>query len=172
MAAEGSVTETPKPPGKLLDLGGHLHLTGKGGPTVVVKDDAEDSQCKWSTEYFAKWHSTSQTGTLGAMPLIVLTRADGGYDNNLDVPAAQLEKERLEGQSRLLQLSIISKQIIVHSGHNMHLEARTRSFRRFMKGWTQSDIRGRNYDRADCLHRRASNPCQACFQPFGAVLSV
>ncbi len=86
-------------------------------------EDAESSQREWSGEYFAKWLARPQSGTLGAIPLIVLTRAEGGYDNNQDVPAAQLEKERKEGQAKLTLLSTNSKQIIVHSGHNMELEA-------------------------------------------------
>jgi len=40
-----------------------------------------------------------------------------------DIPAAQLEKERKEGQAKLLVLSSNSKQVILHSGHNMNLEA-------------------------------------------------
>lgn len=86
-------------------------------------EDAENSQREWSGEYFAKWLSRPQAGTLGAIPLIVLTRAEGGYDNNQDVPAVQLEKERKEGQAKLALLSTNSKQIVVHSGHNMELEA-------------------------------------------------
>jgi pimeloyl-ACP methyl ester carboxylesterase len=85
--------------------------------------DAENSQMEWSGEYFAKWLDKSQAGKLGAIPLVVLTRAEGGYDNNQDVPAAQLEKERKDGQPKLVQLSSNSKQIIVHSGHNMDVEA-------------------------------------------------
>jgi len=86
-------------------------------------EDAEKSQREWSGEYFAKWLSAPQAGTLGAIPLIVLTRAEGGYDNNQDVPAAQLEKERKEGQAKLALLSTNSKRMIVHGGHNMELEA-------------------------------------------------
>jgi len=86
-------------------------------------EDAENSQREWSGEYFAKWLSAPQARALGSIPLIVLTRAEGGYDNGQDVPAAQLEKERKEGQAKLALLSTNSKQIIVHSGHNMELEA-------------------------------------------------
>jgi hypothetical protein len=39
------------------------------------------------------------------------------------VPAAQMEKERKEGQSRLALLSNDHKQVFVYSGHNMDLEA-------------------------------------------------
>lgn len=86
-------------------------------------NDAEDSQRAWSGEYFAKWLAQPQAGVLGAIPLIVLTRAEGGYSDGLDVPAAQLEKERKDGQAGLVQLSTNAKQIILQCGHNMDLEA-------------------------------------------------
>ena len=86
-------------------------------------EDAESSQREWSGEYFAKWMKTSQAGTLGKIPLVVLTRAEGGYANDQDVPATQLEKERKDGQATLVKLSANSKQIIVKSGHNMEVEA-------------------------------------------------
>jgi len=87
-------------------------------------EDAENSQREWSGEYFAKWLATPQAGTLGSIPLIVLTRAEGGYkDGQADIPAAQLERERKEGQAKLALLSTNSRQVIVHSGHNMELEA-------------------------------------------------
>ncbi len=85
--------------------------------------DAEGSQMEWSGEYFAKWLATPQEGSLGSIPLVVLTRAEGGYDNSQDVPATQLEQERKDGQAKLAKLSSNSKQIIVHAGHNMDLEA-------------------------------------------------
>ena len=86
--------------------------------------DAENSQREWSSEYFAKWLASSQTGSLGSLPLLVLTRAEGGHaEGQTDVPADRLERERMEGQAKLVQLSSNSKQIIVHSGHNMELEA-------------------------------------------------
>jgi pimeloyl-ACP methyl ester carboxylesterase len=85
--------------------------------------DAEGSQMDWSGEYFAKWMKTSQAGTLGSIPLVVLTRAEGGYGNDQDVPAAQLEKERKDGQAMLVKLSSNSRQVMVKSGHNMDLEA-------------------------------------------------
>ncbi len=86
--------------------------------------DAQNSETQWSEEYFAKWLATPQAGALRSIPLIVLSRADGGYkDGDADIPAAQLEKERKEGQAKLLLLSSSSRQVIVHSGHNMNLEA-------------------------------------------------
>jgi pimeloyl-ACP methyl ester carboxylesterase len=85
--------------------------------------DAEKSETEWSAEYFSKWLAAPQAGTLGAIPLIVLTRAEGGFGDDLGIPAAQLEKERKAGQARLVLLSTDGKQIFVHSGHNMQLEA-------------------------------------------------
>lgn len=85
--------------------------------------DAEGSQTDWSGEYFAQWLKMSQSGTLGSMPLLILTRAEGGYGQNQDVPAAQLEQERKEGQAMLVKLSTNGKQVIVKSRHNMELEA-------------------------------------------------
>jgi pimeloyl-ACP methyl ester carboxylesterase len=86
-------------------------------------EDAENSQKEWSTEYMQQMYERPQDGSLGAMPLRVLTRAEGGYGNDLNVPAEELEAERLSLQSRLALLSSNGKQVIVHSGHNMHLEA-------------------------------------------------
>lgn len=98
-----------------------LQLWAESLPEI---DDAENSQREWSGEYFAKWLVTPQAGTLGTIPLIVLTRAEGGYsDGDYEIPAAQLEKDRKEGQAKLTLLSTNSKQVIVHSGHNMELQA-------------------------------------------------
>jgi pimeloyl-ACP methyl ester carboxylesterase len=86
--------------------------------------DAEDSQRQWSEEYFAKWLATPQDGTLGTIPLVVLTRSDGQYvDGEYEISAAQLESERKEGQSKLARLSTNSRQLMIASGHNMELEA-------------------------------------------------
>ena len=97
-----------------------MQLWAQSLPTM---EDAENSQRQWSVEYFAKWLATPQGGSLGDLPLIVLTRAEGGFGNNLDVPAAQLENERKEGQAKLAQLSHNSRQIMVRGGHNMELES-------------------------------------------------
>jgi pimeloyl-ACP methyl ester carboxylesterase len=97
-----------------------MHLWAQALPEI---DAAENSQREWSGEYYAKQLASPQAGTLGSMPVIVLTRADGGFGNDQDVPAAQQEKERKESQAKLAQLSTNSRQILVHSGHNMELEA-------------------------------------------------
>jgi pimeloyl-ACP methyl ester carboxylesterase len=97
------------------------HLWAQRLPGVY---DAQNSETQWSDEYFAKWLATPQAGVLGTIPVIVLSRADGGYrDGDSEIPAAQMEKERKEGQAKLVVLSSNSKRVIVHSGHNMNLEA-------------------------------------------------
>src|SRR5262249_56147104 len=72
-----------------------LQLWAQSLPEI---QDAEASQTDWSGEYFARWMKTSQAGTLGSIPLIVLTRAEGGYGNDQDVRGARLEKARKEGR--------------------------------------------------------------------------
>lgn len=84
---------------------------------------AEDSQRQWSTEYFARWAAEPRDGTLGRLPLVVLTRAHGGYGDDLDMPAAEIERVRLDSQRALARLSTAGTQQMVEGGHNMHLEA-------------------------------------------------
>jgi pimeloyl-ACP methyl ester carboxylesterase len=98
-----------------------MHLWAQRLPGVY---DAQNSETQWSDEYFAKWLAAPQAGVLGTIPVIVLSRADGGYkDGDADIAAAQLEKERKAGQTQLTLLSANGKQVIVHSGHNMNLES-------------------------------------------------
>ena len=60
---------------------------------------------------------------LGARPLVVLTRAHGDYGDGLGIPAAELERIRLDAQRALADLSTAGSQRILDSGHNLHLEA-------------------------------------------------
>ena len=86
-------------------------------------EDAENSQREWSEQYFSRWLADPRAASLGSLPLIVLTRTDGGYKEDLDVPATQLERERKDGQEKLTGLSSNSEQGLIHSGHNMEIEA-------------------------------------------------
>jgi pimeloyl-ACP methyl ester carboxylesterase len=97
-----------------------LHIWAQKQASVEI---AEDSQRQWSDQTFAAWLADPGKASLGPVPLIVLTRAKSGYTQDLDVSAAQMEQERKEGQARLVSLSSDSEQIMVNSGHNMHLEA-------------------------------------------------
>ena len=52
LAQERSVTPLPKPPGRLIDIGGgqriHLNCTGRGSPTVVFENGAGDFSLVWA----------------------------------------------------------------------------------------------------------------------------
>ena len=97
-----------------------LHLWAQRLPAL---EDAESSQREWSEVYFAQWLSKPRDGALGNLPLLVLTRADGGYSKDLDVPATQMEQERIDAQAKLARLSKNSAQVTIRTGHNMDLEA-------------------------------------------------
>ena len=98
-----------------------LQLWAQAQPAMY---DAENSQREWSSEIFALWLSRPQAGSLGSIPVIVVTRAEGAYrDGDTDIPAAQMEKERQDGQAMLASLSSNRKQIFIRCGHNMELES-------------------------------------------------
>jgi pimeloyl-ACP methyl ester carboxylesterase len=85
-------------------------------------EEAENSERRWSPEYLKLMHDQPQKGRLGAIPLIVLTRAEGGYSDKLDLSAAQLEADRKRQQMELAELSSKGTQRVLACGHNMHLE--------------------------------------------------
>jgi pimeloyl-ACP methyl ester carboxylesterase len=119
-ASRPSQVTLEAPYDRLPETEQRLHAWAAGLPSLEA---AEDSQREWSAEYFAAWSSDEGARSLGDRPLIVLTRAHGGYGNNLDVPAEEMERVRLESQRALARLSSRGSQQIVNSGHNMHLEA-------------------------------------------------
>ncbi len=84
---------------------------------------AANSEREWSSEYMANWRAKPQAGSLGSLPLLVLTRAEGGFGDDLDLPAAELEQQRKQSQAELAKLSTRGSQRIVNSGHNMQIEA-------------------------------------------------
>jgi pimeloyl-ACP methyl ester carboxylesterase len=118
-APTNAVGEIDPPYDRLPQKEQTLHQWAEQLPEI---NDAEDSQKEWSTEYMQRLYENPQEASLGALPLIVLTRSEG-YKKDSDLPAAQLESERLRLQAQLALLSSNGKQIIVPGGHNMHLEA-------------------------------------------------
>jgi pimeloyl-ACP methyl ester carboxylesterase len=96
-----------------------LHLWAQAQQTLAA---AEENEREWSPEYFALWHNDPKSSTLGAIPLIVLSRAQGGF-KDLDITAAQQEVERQRSQARLVTLSSQGEQRIVASGADMQVEA-------------------------------------------------
>jgi hypothetical protein len=97
-----------------------MQIWAQSQPALVKAVSAE---MNWSPEDVADLynHKGEPGYTLGAMPLIVLTRGKGGYDGRKD--SLQLENERLQAQKDLTRLSTNSKQVIdMNSGHNIHVE--------------------------------------------------
>lgn len=82
---------------------------------------AEENEREWSPEYFARWHSDPSLARLGAIPLIVLTREQGGF-HDLDISAAQQESERKQTQRVLATLSSRGEQKIIHSGESAQID--------------------------------------------------
>ena len=85
--------------------------------------NAENSEREWSPEYLAKWLATDQKGSLGDLPIIVLAREKGGYDEGHDLSAAELEKQRRQEHADLAALSLRGELSFVNSGHEIELDA-------------------------------------------------
>jgi pimeloyl-ACP methyl ester carboxylesterase len=85
--------------------------------------NAENSEREWSPEYLAQWLKTDQKGSLGDLPVAVLAREKGGYDEGHDLSAAELEKQRRQEQADLAALSSRGKLTFVDTGHEIELEA-------------------------------------------------
>jgi pimeloyl-ACP methyl ester carboxylesterase len=116
----GNVDTIEPPFDRLPPQAQRLHLWAQAQRSRAA---AEENERTWSPEYFANWHAHPESSTLGSIPLIVLTRAQGGFSDKLDIPAAQQEAERKQNQSRLAALSKYGEQRIVASGEDMQVEA-------------------------------------------------
>ena len=46
------------------------------------REDASSSEREWSCEYLARWLKDPPSGSLGSLPLIVMTREKGGYPDS------------------------------------------------------------------------------------------
>jgi pimeloyl-ACP methyl ester carboxylesterase len=85
--------------------------------------EALQSERQWSPYYLRAMTRTPQAGSLGDRPLVVLTRAESGYERVPPPLGPQLEQERQEQQAALAKLSSRGVQRIVAGGHNLHLTA-------------------------------------------------
>ena len=87
---------------------------------MAVGSELDSSQAE-----IAVWYSTKKLSTtpLGNIPLVVISRGEGGYADTPEVSGKQLNQERRQEQAELTHLSRNSKQVIAeHSGHNIPLE--------------------------------------------------
>ena len=80
-----------------------------------------ENERTWSPEYFGQWHDHPERAGLGALPLIVLMRQQGGF-HDLDITADHQESERQHEQHRLASLSTNSDLRIVPSGEHIEIE--------------------------------------------------
>jgi hypothetical protein len=95
------------------------HLWAQGQQSLAA---AEKNERTWSPEYFALWQNGAKSSALESIPLIVLTRAQGGF-KDLDITAAQQESERESEQVQLVALSTRGEPRIIECGEDMQVEA-------------------------------------------------
>lgn len=95
-----------------------VHLWAQSQAALAA---AEENERTWSPEYFACWHQHPEAARLGSIPLVVLSREQGGF-HDLDISAAQQEAERKTNQMRLASLSSNSDERIISSGEDMQIE--------------------------------------------------
>ena len=83
------------------------------------------AELDWSPEELARFHAdrTVRRESLGAIPLVVLARASGGYADGMTISADSLERERRALMQDLAALSSHGRLEFVESGHNIHVEA-------------------------------------------------
>lgn len=123
-ANESSPPETKlEPPlDKLPPDAQRIRLWAQAQP---VYEAASAAEREWSPEELAQMYANrgKPEYMLGSIPLIVLTRGEGGYEDLPNASARELEEERLALQAGLARLSRNSKHVIDRkSGHNIHLE--------------------------------------------------
>jgi pimeloyl-ACP methyl ester carboxylesterase len=123
-APESSSPETKlEPPlDKLPPRAQQIRLWAQAQP---VYEAASAAEREWSPEELAQMYANrgKPEYMLGDMPLVVLTRGEGGYEDLPNASARELEEERLRLQAELARLSRNGRQVIdKKSGHNIHLE--------------------------------------------------
>jgi pimeloyl-ACP methyl ester carboxylesterase len=102
-----------------------MQETWKWAASLPAGSAAQQAEMDWSPEELARFHADRLRGraTLGALPLIVLARTEGGYPSGMDVSPGELEAERRKLQADLAALSSRGQlRFARHAGHNLHLE--------------------------------------------------
>ncbi len=87
---------------------------------------AQQAETDWSPEELLLMHDARlpERASLGDLPLIVLARTHGGYDDGMAISADSLERERRNLAADLARLSHRGTLVFAaRSGHNIHLEA-------------------------------------------------
>ena len=94
-------------------------------PRISQAAQARTGQGDGSPEELALIHEERRANrrSLGDMPLIVLARAAGGYESEMSISAASLERERRALVADLALLSSHGHVMFAKAaGHNIHLD--------------------------------------------------
>jgi pimeloyl-ACP methyl ester carboxylesterase len=86
---------------------------------------AQKAETDWSPEELKRMHDARllDRASLGALPLIVLARTHGAYDDGMTISADSLERERRNLQADLARLSHRGTLVFAQrSGHNIHVQ--------------------------------------------------
>jgi pimeloyl-ACP methyl ester carboxylesterase len=86
-------------------------------------DAARQDELQHSPDSLARMHEVTQSGSLGVLPLLVLTRRHGGYEGLGEPLASEMEAERRSQQRSLARLSTRGRQMEFDGDHNPHLSA-------------------------------------------------
>jgi pimeloyl-ACP methyl ester carboxylesterase len=123
LSAQASMTPLEPPFDRLPRSAQLAWQWAESQPIVQLAQQAETD---WSPEEMALMHVARQRdrASLGDLPLVVLARTHGGYDDGMAISADSLERERSNLMADLAALSHRGTLVYAeHSGHNIHLEA-------------------------------------------------
>lgn len=88
-------------------------------------EEARGAELEWSSEELARmWADPKERDyPLGDMPLVVITRRDGGYEDGPEATGKELDDERMKLQRDLARLSRNSRHVVdAITGHNVNVE--------------------------------------------------
>jgi pimeloyl-ACP methyl ester carboxylesterase len=121
--AHGSATTLEAPLDRMPAAAQDVWRWAEAQPLIELTQQAETD---WSPEELTRMHTARlrDRASFGDLPLVVLARTHGGYDDGMAISADSLERERRNLQADLARLSHGGTLVFAdHSGHNIHLEA-------------------------------------------------
>jgi pimeloyl-ACP methyl ester carboxylesterase len=121
----GVAAPADPPPSRPEQIGPWLEKMHRWAEGLPNYETARQGEMDWSPEDVADMFAKRDRPEyrLGDIPLIVLSRGSLGYENERDVPAAQLDAERKTLQAELARLSTNGKLVIAEkSGHNIQYD--------------------------------------------------
>ena len=120
---DSAPTQLEPPLDRLPDSARSIWAWAESRPLLQL---AQAAEMDWSPEELAMMHAerAGNRASLGDLPLVVLARGDGGYEDLKNISAASLERERRALQADLARLSTRGRlEFVPNSGHNIHVEA-------------------------------------------------